>query len=99
MVISKPNQEVTLVNGEFNPAEAQKIICSSIKNHIKEAKIESMQKWVRNHDYDFNHCEDIQDQLTQQEKDIMQLIERARFEGKNLEISTKIIVKLSDSSN
>jgi len=99
MVISKSSQDVTLVNGEFNPTEAQKIICKAINNRIQEAKLESMQKWVRNHNYDFNHCEDIKGQLTQHEQDIMQLIERAKFEGKKLEISTKIIVKLSDSSN
>ena len=99
MILSKSSQEVTLAKGTYNSTEAKKLVCSAIKNRIKEAKLESMQMWVKNHNYDFNYCESVAEQLTQQEREIIELIERARFEGKKLEIATHISVRLSENSN
>jgi hypothetical protein len=99
MVLTKSDQEVTILNGYYHPQEAQKIICNTFKTRMDDLKMESMKKWVRDHSTDLCQCLEIEEKLTKKQEELMDLIEKARHEGREVEICTTITVKVKEASN
>lgn len=94
MVITNSDKEVILINGHFNAHEAQKIVCNTFKTRIEDLKMESMKKWVHDHSTDLCHCLEIEETLTKEQEKLLELIENAKNEGREIKICTTISVKV-----
>lgn len=88
------NQEliVKLVEGEFTPVQASDIMRSLIKQKINFHKIESLQKWERNHDHDHEPIGNRIEQLQQAEKDAKAFIIKMKKEGKKIRIHGSLTI-------
>ena len=97
--MTKSNQEVTILNGNYHPQEAQKIICNTFQTRMNDLKMESMKKWMRDHSTDLCQCLEMEEKLTKEQEELMSLINQAQYEGREVEICTTITVKLKEASN
>jgi hypothetical protein len=79
--------DIKLVKGEFTPSQASDVIMSLINQKINYHKIERLQHWERNHEYDREPINNRIKELEEEMKTAADFISKMKKEGKNLEIN------------
>ena len=80
-------QTIQLVKGEFTPSQASDVIMSLISQKINYHKLEGMQLWERNHNYDQEPLNKRIKELEEEKKIAKEFISKMKLEGKNLKIN------------
>ncbi len=83
----KIQQEIQLVKGEFTPSQASEIINSLINQKINYHKLEGLQRWERNHQYDQEPLNRRIEELENEKIRAEEFISKIKDEGKNLKIN------------
>lgn len=89
-------QKIQLVQGEFTPTQALDIIMSLINQKISFHKLESMQQWEQNHNYDQEPINNRIKQLEMEKKIAADFISSRKIKGKKLKMDGVITLKIVD---
>lgn len=89
------NQIIQVVNGNFSPAEAREMLNELITSRINFHNIQMLRMWEANHRYDSSEGDKKINAMRKEKTEAIELIEKAKREGFNVEIIGEIKVKLS----
>lgn len=87
---------IKLVDGEFSPSQALEVISSLINQKINYHKLEGLQKWERDHQFDHEPLRNRIEELEEEMKLVDDFISKLKEEGKNLKIDGIIKLKITD---
>lgn len=88
------NHEIQLIDGEFLPSEALKILMSLINSKINYHQLESFSNQIR-FDGSISHSQKRIESLTQSSEIIQSIIKEASNKGKQLKIESIIQITLT----
>ncbi len=94
----KTNHSYKLIEGLFNPLEAQKILLDLINAKIDYHNLEAFSNKIR-FNTDLSISENRIEQLSQTRNSIMALIEFAKENNMELKISSDILIQLIEKQN
>ena len=90
------SQVVKLIKGKFSPKQAKEIVLSLISQKISYHKLEEIQLWEKNHDFNLEpiriRIKELEDEKQKAEK----FISEVKLKGKNLEINGIIEIKVTE---
>ncbi|MCE7923142.1 MAG: hypothetical protein DYG98_08790 [Haliscomenobacteraceae bacterium CHB4] len=89
------NQIIQIVNGNFSPVEAREMLNELITSRINFHNIQMLKRWEANHRYDPSEDDKKINAMRKGKAEAIELIEKAKREGFNIEIIGDIKVKLS----
>ena len=84
---SSSSQIVQLIKGEFSPSQANDIVLSLISQKISYHKLEEIQLWEKNHDFNLEPIRIRIRELEYEKQKAEQFITEVRLKGKDLEIN------------
>jgi hypothetical protein len=87
------NLEIKLIEGNFTPKEARKVLSTVINGKINYHKIELLSEHERNGFENLNSRKRVE-YLTKANDDVIEIIHKAIGEGQNFEISANIVITL-----
>ena len=90
------SQVVQLIKGEFSPTQAKEIVLSLISQKISYHKLEEIQLWEKDHDFNLEPIRIRIRELEDEKQKAEQFISEAKKQGKNLEINGIIEMKASE---
>lgn len=94
--VEMQEQTVQLVKGAFTPSQALDIVMSLINQKINYHKLQGMQLWEQNHNYDEMPVNNRIDELEAQRAAAAAFIANARATGKQLQINGIIEMIITD---
>jgi hypothetical protein len=97
MVLNEVKQNVTLVNGTYNPNEAQELICSIFKERLNDVKVQNLRTWFKNNKFDVAQHNAKLEELNSTQDHLLNIIKMAQSEGKEIEIFSNIEIKVKDA--
>jgi hypothetical protein len=87
------NLEIKLIEGNFTPKEARKVLSTVINSKINYHKIELMSEHERNGFENSNSRKRVE-YLTKANDNVIEIIHKAIADGQNFEISANIVITL-----
>jgi hypothetical protein len=94
--VIKTSQKVQLVEGEFSPDQASKVLYALIDQKINFYKIESHQQWEKDHHADINPLKERIAELEKEKRKVTEFISNLQAEGKKFQINGVIEISLID---
>ena len=91
-------QKIQLVKGEFLPSEASDIIMSLINEKINFHKIQRLQKWEGNHNFNTNELDSRISELEKEKEKAREFIFKSREQNANLIINGVLEISIADKT-
>lgn len=91
--------EIKLIDGLFKPNEGFNIIDYLMMRKINFIKVESLNNWNKDHDFDLESINDSVIELKNSNKEVKDFIKKAKNEGKNIKIDCDIRVTIIDKND
>lgn len=94
--IESKTQKIQLIKGEFTLSEAYDIINALIDEKINFHKIQRLQFWEGNHNYESGQLDGRIKELEEEKRIARDFLNKARSAGGNLKINGSIEITLAD---
>jgi hypothetical protein len=94
--IEKTTQKLQLIKGEFSPSEASDIIIALIDEKINFHKIQRLQFWEGNHNYETDQLDGRIKELEEEKRIAREFLNKIRATGGRLKINGSIEITLVD---
>jgi len=95
-MLKEDNNQFKLIDGEFTPAEAAKILFSLINYKIKHHSLESFSNEIR-FEKDTSNAKKRIVELQEAHASIQQVLEQAEEKGLKLNVTSQITIKFLDT--
>ncbi len=95
-IMSKKEQHVKLVDGEFTPLQATDIVSSLIEQKINFHKVENLQYWEKNHHNDQEPYLKRVKELEEAEKEAKSFLLNKELKGKKIKIKGHLTISIEE---
>ncbi len=95
LATEKVSEQTPLVKGIYNSSQARDIVKNLIDSQINFYKLENLKSWEACHSEENTHWMTKIDELTQKRDEYIQLINKAKEEGLDINIESTFELKLS----
>ncbi|GGF69499.1 hypothetical protein [Wenyingzhuangia marina] len=94
--VEKKTQKIQIVKGDFTPSEASQVIMSLIDEKINFHKIQRLQKWEQNHQFDTNNLDNRINQLIKEKEIAKTFITKSENLNCNMSINGTIEISIEE---
>ena len=88
------NKKLAMLNGEFKPAHARKLVSNLYGEAINQYKIDRLKKWVNNHHADTSEIDHLINELMGQQSELNQVIDEAEKNNRLVAFKGNFTAKL-----